>query len=139
MAIWTVFQYRKRYVRVATACLETRPQTGLKRQIGKPLRFFPVFCRHFPQTQLPNHALIRFYASIHADSRAYEKSGKPLFQLSFIIAGFHTICQIAKRFSKIVFFTFSSYTGICFLKNASYFWFPMLMTIRFSRTRVRAV
>ena len=35
-----MFQYRKRYVRVATACLETRPQTGLKWQIGKPQGFF---------------------------------------------------------------------------------------------------
>ena len=38
-----LFQYRKRYVRVATACLETRPQTGLKWQIGKPFHFFHHF------------------------------------------------------------------------------------------------
>ena len=75
----------------------------------------------FGEHEFFSTTFIRFYASIHADSRAYEKSGKPLFQLSFIIAGFQYNCQIAKRFSKIVFFTFSSYTGICFLKNASYF------------------
>ena len=63
----------------------------------------------------------RFYTSIYAGFRVHEKSGKPLFQLSFIIAGFQYNCQIAKRFSKIAFLSFSSYTGICFLKNASYF------------------
>ena len=100
---------------------------------------FSVIASSFGEHEFFFTTFIRFYASIHAVSRAYEKSGKPLFQLSFIIAGFQYNCQIAKRFSKIVFFTFSSYTGICFLKNASYFWFPMLMTIKFSRTRVRAV
>ena len=36
------FQYRKRYYPVATASLESHSRTGLKWQIGKPPRFFPL-------------------------------------------------------------------------------------------------
>ena len=55
------FQYRKRYVRVATACLETRPQTGLKWQIGKPPRFFPLL----PAVSVNTSSFLRHsYASI---------------------------------------------------------------------------
>ena len=82
------FQYRKRYGPVATASLESRFRTGLKWQIGKPPRFFPLLPAVSVNTSSFFVTFIRFSTSIYAGFRVHEKIGKPLFQLSYIIAGF---------------------------------------------------
>ena len=119
------FQYRKRYLRVATACLETRPQTGLKKQIGKPPRFFTGFPNYFGKRYCKRngkHASTPVYMPFSAFTQKLENLG---FQLSFIIAGFRNFCQTAIRFSKTEFSCVSafgvSYTGIFFRKKPSYF------------------
>ena len=56
MLIDAMFQYRKRYLRVATACLESRPQTGLKWQIGKPHRIFPYFAKLYMNAHLASNS-----------------------------------------------------------------------------------
>ena len=94
------FQYRKRYGPVATASLESRSRTGLKWQIGKPPRFFPLLPAVSVNTSSFFTTFIRFYTSIYAGFRVHEKSGKPHFRLFFIIAGFNTNCQTAFWFSK---------------------------------------
>ena len=141
-----MFQYRKRYGPVATnhetygrvrpgqrvsipQAVYTRcnsvsgnpPPDRAKMANWKTSPVFSVIASSFGEHEFFFTIFICFYTSIYAGFRIHEKIGKPLFQLSYIIAGFQYNCQIAKRFSKIVFFTFSSYTGICFLKNASYF------------------
>ena len=100
------FQYRKRYGPVATASLESRSRTGLKWQIGKPPRFFPLLPAVSVNTSSFFTTFIRFYTSIYADFRIHKKSGKPHFRLSFIIAGFSTFCQISNHFPKIKPFLF---------------------------------
>ena len=97
------------------------PPDRAKKANWKTSPVFSIVASSFGEREFFFTIFIRFYTSIYAGFRIHEKIGKPLFQLSYIIAGFQYNCQIAKRFSKIVFFTFSSYTGICFLKNASYF------------------
>ena len=118
------FQYRKRYGPVATASLESRSRTGLKWQIGKPPRFFPLLPAVSVNTSSFFTTFIRFYTSIYADFRIHKQSGKPHFRLFFIIAGFNTNCQTAFWFSKTLDFPNSRLWIFHMLhpERTGYFW-----------------
>ena len=89
-----MFQYRKRYGLVATVSSETRSGTGLKIRFGKPPRIFAIFSRFFHPRKSQRYVADAFFTVIMWVGSTCTKSGKPHFQLSFIIAGFGGLCQI---------------------------------------------
>ena len=67
---------------------------------------YPVFsaiASSFGEREFFLTTFTRFYTSIYAAFRVHEKSGKPHFRFSFIIAGFHTFCQNSNGFPIYIF------------------------------------
>ena len=63
---------------------------------------FSVVASSFGEHEFFFMTFIRFYTSIYAAFRIHAKIGKPLFQLSSIIAGLCNTCQIPPRFSNFI-------------------------------------